>query len=122
MIKNFVPVDFEVPESLLTDHYRLEILKPDVTEMDYDAVMSSKKRLRNVFGENTEWPKDNMSLEDNRNDLQRHEEEFRTRKAFAYTVLTLSKDKRIGCVYIEPTKVSECDCEVYLWVRDSEFS
>jgi hypothetical protein len=122
MRKIFVPIDFELPESFETDQYRLEVLTPNVTELDYDAVMSSKERLRNVFGENTEWPKDDMSLEDNRNDLQRHEEEFRSSKAFAYTVLTVSRDKCIGCVYIEPTNVSEFDCEVYLWVRESEIS
>ena len=122
MTKNFVPLVFKVPELFRTDEYLLEMLSPNVTKLDYDAVMSSRVRLRNVFGENTEWPKDDMSLKDNRNDLQRHEEEFRARIAFAYTVLTISRDKCIGCVYIEPTNVSEFDCEVYLWVRDSEIS
>ena len=117
-----MPIDFEVPESFVTDLYRLEILTPKVTELDYDAVMSSKERLRNVFGENTEWPKDDMSLEKNTEDLTRHEKEFKIREAFAYTVLTLPSDKCIGCVYIEPTIVREFDCEVYLWVRDSEIS
>jgi hypothetical protein len=122
MTKTFVPIDFEVPELLEIDQYRLEVLTPNVTEMDYEAVMSSKERLRNVFEENTDWPKDDMSLEENREDLTRHEKEFRAREAFAYTVLTLSRDKCIGCVYFEPTNVSELDCEVYLWVRDSEIS
>ena len=122
MKNNFVAADFKVPDSLLTDKYRLEILTPNVTALDYDAVMSSKKRLRNVFGENTEWPKDDMTLEDNTEDLRRHEKEFKAREAFAYTVLTLSGNKCIGCVYIDPTKVPDFDCEVYLWVRDSEIT
>jgi hypothetical protein len=122
MRKYFVPADFKVPESLITDSYRLEILTPKITGLDYDAVMSSKERLRNVFGESTEWPKDDMTLEDNTEDLKKHEEEFNSRKAFAYTVLTLSGDKCIGCVYIDSPKVPEYDCEVYLWVRDSEIS
>jgi len=122
MTKTFVPLDYEVPESLVTDQYRLDILSPKVTEIDYEAVMSSKVRLRTIFGENTDWPKDDMSLEHNTKDLKRHEEEFKSRKAFLYTVLTLTRDRCIGCVYIEPTKVTEFDCEVYLWVRDSEIS
>ncbi len=63
-----------------------------------------------------------MSLEENRIDLQQHALEFKSRQAFAYTVLTLSKEKCIGCVYIEPSPVSEFDCEVYLWVRESEYA
>ena len=122
MTKQFVPEEFVVPDSLVTDRYRLEILSPNVTEIDYDAVMTSKVRLRTVFREKTEWPKDDMSLEENRSDLIRHETEFKSRQAFAYTVLTLSREKCIGCVYIDPSKISEFDCEVYLWVRESHLS
>jgi len=122
MTKLFVPEEFVVPDSLVTDRYRLEMLSPNVTEIDYDAVMTSKVRLRTVFSEKTEWPKDEISLEENRSDLTRHETEFKLRQAFAYTVLTLSREKCIGCVYIDPSKVSEFDCEVYLWVRESHLS
>jgi hypothetical protein len=118
MQNNFVPQTFNVPDSLETEKYRLEILTPDFAELDYDAVMSSKTRLRSVFAENTEWPKDDMSLADNIKDLQRHEEEFKSRKAFAYTVLAPKRHKCIGCVYIDPCKAVPFDCEVYLWVRD----
>ncbi len=118
MQKCFVAHSFNVPESLETKNYRLEILTPAVAEIDYEAVMSSKERLRSVFAENTEWPSDTMTLEDNINDLRRHEQEFKIRKAFVYTVLTPLREKCIGCVYIDPCKVSDFDCEVYLWVRD----
>ncbi|MBT4662097.1 MAG: hypothetical protein HOC18_09380 [Candidatus Marinimicrobia bacterium] len=118
MKNNFVQQSFNVPESLETEKYRLEILTPAVAKLDYDAVMSSKIRLRSVFSKSTEWPRDNMSLEDNIKDLQRHEEEFKLHKAFAYTVLTPTREKCLGCVYIEPCNVTEFDCEVYFWVRD----
>ena len=119
MTKLFVPQEFAVPESFVMDQYRLEILSLKVAEIDYEAVMTSKVRLRTVFSEKTEWPKDDMTLDENRNDLIRHETEFKSRKAFAFTVLTLSREKCIGCVYIEPSRVSEFDCEVYFWVRES---
>ncbi len=122
MTKQFIPQEFIVPESFVTNRYRLEILSPTVAAIDYDAVMTSKVRLRNVFDEKTEWPKDDMSLEENRTDLIRHETEFKSRQAFAYTVLTLSREKCIGCVYINPSIFSEFDCEVYLWVRESHLT
>lgn len=119
MTTPFVPDEFAVPDSLSTEQYRLEMLSPQVTEIDYDAVMSSRTRLRSVFSEKTEWPRDDMSLEENRRDLERHEQEFRARQAFAYTVLTPSREQCIGCVYITPTSKAAFDCAVYLWVRDS---
>ncbi|MGI9302453.1 MAG: hypothetical protein ACR2RB_07080 [Gammaproteobacteria bacterium] len=118
----FVLPDFAVPESLAIDRYRLEVLRPEVAEMDYDAVMSSRERLRKVFRENDHWPADDMPPEENIGDLERHEAEFRSRQAFAYTVLTPSRDRCLGCVYIYPPTVAGFDCEVYLWVRDSEIA
>ena len=71
MPDTFVPVDFEVPESLVTDQYLLEMLSPEINDLDYDAVMSSKNHLRAIFGENTEWPRDDMSSQENKRDLIR---------------------------------------------------
>jgi len=120
MNKLFIPHDFPIPETIVFENYRLEKLSPEVAEIDYDAVMSSKERLRTVFAEKTDWPEDNMSLEDNIIDLERHESEFILRKAFAYTVLNPTRDRCIGCVYIDPTLNPHYDSEVYVWVRDSE--
>ena len=118
--RHLVSEDFKVPKSFVTDQYRLEVLEPSVAEMDYEAVMSSKERLRQVFSQNDDWPADDLSLQDNIRDLKQHQAEFISRKAFAYTVLALSKDKCIGCVYIYPSPIPMYDCEVYLWVRTSE--
>lgn len=120
MERMFVPEDFAVPESLSTDRYRLEVLRPSVAELDYDAVMSSRERLRQVFAEDDDWPADDMTLEFNIGDLERHEAEFRAREAFAYTVLSPDGGSCVGCVYLYPSSVADYDCEVYLWVRESE--
>jgi hypothetical protein len=120
MKRMFVPEDFAVPESLSTDRYRLEVLRPSVAELDYDAVMSSRERLRQVFAEDDDWPADDMTLEFNIGDLERHEAEFRAREAFAYTVLSPDGESCMGCVYLYPSSVADYDCEVYLWVRESE--
>jgi len=122
MQSTFIPIEFEVPKSLITDLYQLEMLTPEINDLDYDAVISSKSHLRTIFGEKTEWPRNDMSLEENRKDLIRHQEEFLNRKAFAYTVLNLERNKCLGCVYIEPSRVSQFDCEVYLWARESDIS
>ncbi|WP_419904483.1 hypothetical protein [Kiloniella sp.] len=118
MTIDFVPPDFDVPTSYTSDHFYLGILDPSVVELDYDAVMSSKVNLRQIFSENHEWPRDTMTLEDNNGDLLKHREEFDLRKAFAYTVLTTDKTKCIGCLYIDPSRVSDFDSEVYFWIRD----
>ena len=81
MSKLFVPPGFVVPESFVTEKYCLEVLSPRVVDLDYDAVMSSRTRLRTVFAERTEWPKDDMSLEENDSDLKSHESEFKAREA-----------------------------------------
>ena len=119
MKKKFVSDSFEVPKKYSTEKFIFEILSPKVAEIDYDAVMSSRERLRQVFAVKTDWPKDDMKLEDNIRDLERHEKEFYSREAFAYTVLDPSKTKCIGCAYIEPSQNEKYDCEIYCWVRNS---
>lgn len=118
MTRELVPQSFQVPDSLETEKFRLEILRPDVTEIDYDAVMSSRVRLRGVFAETTEWPRDDMTLQENTDDLRRHEKEFHSRVAFAFTVLSPDRERCLGCVYLDPPKTTSFDIEVYLWVRD----
>ena len=117
-MNGFVSQDFEVPETLVSEKFKLEILAPPVAKVDYEAVMSSKSRLRMVFGVQAEWPRENMTLEDNVRDLEMHEEEFKTRKAFAYSILTPSGDRALGTIYIDPSRVSTYDCEVQFWLRD----
>lgn len=122
MSNNFVPDNFIVPTSFINDLYRLEILSPIFAELDFEAVSTSKERLRKVFAEQTEWPKEEITLEDNIRDLKRHEKEFLSKEAFAYSVLTLKFDQCLGCLYIEPSLSNKYDCEVYLWLRDSEIN
>ena len=119
-LKMFVSENFEVPEKFITANFHLEKLSPKVAKLDYDAVMTSKERLRRVFEENDTWPKDDMTLEENIKDLERHEKEFHNREAFAYTVLSLDKKKCIGCVYIDSPTNDDWDCEIYIWVRDDD--
>ena len=116
----FIPTEFNIPQHLANEQFQFEVLAPNLATLDYEAVMSSKERLRHIFAENDEWPKDSMSFELNKNDLVRHEKEFKAREAFAYAVSNSARNNYIGCVYIDPAQHAGYDCEVYLWVKNSE--
>jgi hypothetical protein len=119
MNKKFVTDDFIVPEKLETDKFRLRMLTVDDVEKDYEAVMSSCEQLRNPEDENS-WPKKNMTLKEDLQDLQVHQNEFLNRVAFAYTVMSLDESICLGCVYLDPSEKELFDAEVYMWVRTSE--
>ncbi len=118
MNNTLVAAEFTVPKSWQNKLFRLELLAPVLVELDYEAVMSCKSRLRTVFGLETEWPRDDLTLADNMQDLIMHEQEFKTKKAFAYSILTSSGDRVLGTVYIDPSRVAKFDCEVQFWLRD----
>ena len=68
----FVPADFVVPLRLETPQFRLEPLGPEHNDADYGAWSSSVEHIHATPGwEESSWPRD-MTLEENRADLQRH--------------------------------------------------
>lgn len=112
----FVPVDFNVPEQLETDKFRLRMLAVGDVVKDYDAVMSSGDHIQENVWPGSSWPTD-LTLEQNLIDLGWHQKEFQRRRSFAYTVVELDESRVIGCVYIEPTRKKGYDAEVFLWTR-----
>ncbi len=122
MLNKFVPDEFIVPEKLETETFRLRMLTTDDVEKDYEAVMSSREHLLTLADEDDEytWPRKNMTIEENLEDLQRHQNEFLERMAFTYTVMSLDEKICLGCVYINPSEKKGLDAEVYLWARASE--
>lgn len=116
----FIPPEFKVPEKLETEQFRLRMLTINYVVKDYNAVMTSVDHLKGVFGLTSNWPKD-LTLEQNIIDLGWHQKEFQRRTSFAYTVMNSDESLCFGCVYIDPSKKSDYDAEVYLWVRKSEF-
>jgi len=118
MKNTFIPLDFKPPSSFSCEPFHFTVLTETLATLDFDAVMSSQKRLQGIFGENSDWPKPDMTLADNIKSLAAHKQEFDTRTAFAYSVLNNAKDKCLGCIYIDPSQSSSYDCEVYLWVRN----
>ena len=115
----FVPDDFEIPALLETDHFRLRMLSVDDVKKDYEAVIESRELLHTMFG--GPWPKPGFTLEENLADLERHQQEFLSRKAFAYTVVSLDETMVLGCVYINPPETTDSDAVVVMWVRQTEY-
>jgi hypothetical protein len=114
-----VPPGFVVPERLSTDRMRLRPLTVHDAVKDYDAVMTSKRRLQTVFRPGGAWP-EGLTLEQNLIELAWHQVEFQLRTSFAYTCVALDESQVLGCLYIYPTAVAEHDAMVTCWVRESE--
>jgi hypothetical protein len=121
----FVPRDFDVPRRLETPQFVLEPLGPRHNEQDYDAWTSSMGHIAATPGwGDSRWPRE-MTLDENRADLQRHADDFRNRRGFTYTVLDPASRNVIGCVYIYPRAgsddraESDADARALSWVRAS---
>ena len=116
----FVPTGFNVPEKLETPEFRIRTLTVNDVVKDYDAVVTSVEHLKTVWpGSN--WPQD-LTFEQDLIDLGWHQKEFQIRQSFAYTVVTPSESQVVGCVYINPTRRSGFDAEVFLWARQSKLA
>ena len=116
---DFVPPDFDVPLGLETPEFVLEPLGPEHNESDYDAWSSSLEHVAATPGfPDCSWPRP-MTLDENLADLERHAEDFRTRKGFTYTVLDPAGRDVIGCVYIYPLRDRDHSASVLSWVRKS---
>ena len=115
----FVPPDFKVPLGLATSDFVLEPLGPEHNERDYEAWTSSMEHIAETPGFPWgSWPRE-MPPDKNREDLERHADDFRNRKGFTYTVLNPSDRDVIGCVYIYPLRDSDDTATVQSWVRKS---
>lgn len=113
----FVPNEFDVPDGLTTERFRLEPLGPDHNRRDHDAWMSSIDHIHATPGyPDGQWPRA-MSADENLADLERHTRDFAARAGFTYSVL--DGDEVIGCVYLYPAADGEHDVHVQSWVRAS---
>ena len=105
----FVPESFEPPTRLVAPALVLEPLGPRHNESDYAAWTSSMPHSQATPGFPWgSWPHE-MSLADNRADLEMHEGDFEKRAGFTYTVLDPEGGDVIGCVYIYPKRRRDAD-------------
>ena len=111
----FVPDDFDVPDGVAGDGFRLTPLGPEHNDADYAAWTSSIDHIRATPGfEEASWPRP-RSIADNLGDLKRHRGDYDNRRGFTYTVLEPGGEI-IGCVYIYPSHKPDVDARVRSWV------
>jgi hypothetical protein len=126
---------YNVPELLQTEEFMFRPLRASDVELDFDAVVSSSSMLR--CWSQSEWPRDGFTLEENLEDLRRHEQEHLDKKAFTYTIMNQKETFCLGCIYITPPDREEQDlvkcrnmggddepfiASVRFWVRESQSS
>lgn len=118
----FLPSDFAVPVPLETERFRIRPITVNDVVKDYDAVMSSRERLWDLFGETWGWPPADLTLEQNLVDLGWHQKEGQLRSSFDFAVVSLDESRMLGCVYVDPPTRRGYDAEVSYWARESELA
>ncbi|HEX6457875.1 MAG TPA: GNAT family N-acetyltransferase, partial [Thermoleophilaceae bacterium] len=116
---SWLPDGFEHPErvDLPTGHH-LRPIRADDVDIDYPAVMGSRERLWEKYGEAWGWPPAHMSHEQDREDLARHAAEMETHESFNYALFDADETALLGCVYIDPPEKPGADAEISWWVVD----
>ena len=125
-----------IPDRLVTDQFLIRPLLATDVELDYIAVMESRKFLRKW--EQSTWPADDFTLAGNLKDLQRHEREHINHEAFTYTVMNPTETQCLGCVYIYPltarwliraeatpvgnTAWADYEAVIRFWIRQSRLA
>ena len=82
---------------------------------DHAAVMANLEHLQEQFLEVWDWPKADLTLEQNVADLTRLESDFARRSSFTFTVVNHDDTTVVGCIYIVPSQNPAFDAEVTLW-------
>ena len=101
---------------LPTGHHLRPIRAADA-EIDLPAVMGTRDRLFEQYGEAWGWPPESMTVEVDREDLAHHEDEMRARAGFNYAILDEAETRLFGCLYIYPSD-TEADADVSWWLID----
>jgi hypothetical protein len=116
--------DFTPPArlDLETGHHLRPVLVSDV-DLDYPAVMGSRERLWEIYGEVWGWPPAHMTLEADREDLAHHVAEAEANESFLFMVFDSDETEVLGCVYVEPPlpdSPPDADAWSSWWVVDEQ--
>lgn len=119
---SWLPEEFAPPLHLeLETGAHLRPIKEADVDIDYPAVMASRERLWARYGTAWGWPPEDLSFEDDRRELARHERENAEHVAFNYAVLNADESALLGCVYIDPPDARSApgsDALVTWWLVD----
>ena len=109
--------NFVVPRSCKIDNFSInQLTVRDITE-DYEAVMTSIEKLKGTFDFYPEWPRSDMSVDEDLSNLGWHQTEFEMGTSFAYSVRLVDTNKYVGCVYLFPSNQENKLVDAYSWVR-----
>jgi hypothetical protein len=120
-VSPFVPSEFDVPTLLETANFKMVPLGPDVVKIDFDAYMSSIDHLQKTFTRSSNWPTKDISAADAMRDMEAEQARFKSRRSFAYAVLTPDGRRERGSVYVSPSPVDGYDAVVRLWVSKADY-
>ena len=104
-----VPDEFEVPDVLEHERFRLRMLTVDDVVKDFDAICDRVDHRGNPKPPFVETVAENLV------DLGWHQREFELRRSFAYTIVAPDESRVLGCAYIDPSDTH--DARVWMWVR-----
>jgi hypothetical protein len=114
---NFLPREFEIPQTTKFDGFHMRLMNMDDMIMDYDTCMANREHLYGVFGPNgLDWPRTDLTPQLALADLGYCEWEHFQRSSFSYCVMSPDESQQLGCVYVNPTQHPDYDAEVYMWV------
>ncbi|MEM8632276.1 MAG: hypothetical protein AAGF74_13650 [Pseudomonadota bacterium] len=102
------------PRSAAFGPFRLEILSPKDVQEDFEVVVGSAGVLQGLFG--NPWPS-GLTLEENMEDLERHEREFLNDQAFAW-IIRSEAGRYLGCAYLKPDREAPGTAKVFTWIRN----
>ena len=95
---NFRERGWEPLPGLAADDFVIRPLLISDAALDYDAVIESRRELR--IWEQSGWPADDFTLEQNLIDLRRHQDDADKGTGYTYTVMKSDETECFGCVYI----------------------
>jgi hypothetical protein len=121
-VGDFLPDGFEPPPGLEHERFRLRPITIHDVVKDYDAVMSSRDHLWELFGDAWGWPPADLTLEQDLIDLGWHQKEAQLQESFNFAVMSLDESRLLGCVYVDPPEKEGFDAEVMWWVRVDELA
>ena len=87
---------------LSTLGHHLRPIRAADTDLDMVAVMGSRERLCSIYGTAWGWPPATMTVEQDREDLQRHADEIERHESFNYALFDEAETVLLGCVYVDP--------------------
>lgn len=116
-----VPANFNVPVLIKAKDFKLVPLGPELVDVDFRAYMSSIGHLQKTFSRSTNWPRVGISASEAMQDMESEQGRFKSRRSFAYGVLTPDGSRELGSVYVSPSPIEGYDAVVRMWVTKDQF-